>query len=116
LQCAQAVLRRLSHHLRLGADRNPPARHAARGRLDPTRKDYGLHIAENVLHEQRKIVWYNQLAANLIILHNVEQMSRVLAQLREEGMDISPEVLAGLSPYRTAHINRFGDYTVGVAG
>ncbi len=69
-------------------------------------------IAENMLHEQQKIVGYNHLVANLVILHNVEQMSRVLAELRDEGIEISPEVLAGLSPYRTAHINRFGDYTV----
>ncbi|EWC49319.1 transposase [Xanthomonas citri pv. glycines str. 8ra] len=69
-------------------------------------------IAENVQHEQRKIVRYNQLVANLVILHNVEQMTRVLAQLRDEGSNISPEVLAGLSPYRTSHINRFGDYTL----
>jgi TnpA family transposase len=69
-------------------------------------------IAENVLHEQQKIIGYNHLVANLVILHNVEQMSRVLAKLRDEGIEISPEVLAGLSPYRTAHINRFGDYNV----
>ncbi|WP_040234258.1 Tn3 family transposase, partial [Xanthomonas citri] len=66
----------------------------------------------NVQHEQRKIVRYNQLVANLVILHNVEQMTRVLAELRDEGSNISPEVLAGLSPYRTSHINRFGDYTL----
>lgn len=35
-----------------------------------------------------------------------------MTELREEDMEISPEVLAGLSPYRTAHINRFGDYAV----
>ncbi|WP_407519221.1 Tn3-like element TnXax1 family transposase, partial [Xanthomonas euvesicatoria] len=69
-------------------------------------------IAENIQHEQRKIVRYNQLVANLIILHNVEQMTRVLAELRDEGRTISPEILAGLSPYRTSHINRFGDYTL----
>lgn len=69
-------------------------------------------IAENVQHEQRKIVRYNQLVANLVILHNVEQMTRVLAELRQDGATISPEVLAGLSPYRTSHINRFGDYTL----
>lgn len=69
-------------------------------------------IAENVLHEQRKIVRYNQLVANLVILHNVEQMTRVLAELRQDGHTVSPEVLAGLSPYRTSHINRFGDYTL----
>ncbi|WP_313035973.1 Tn3 family transposase [Stenotrophomonas acidaminiphila] len=69
-------------------------------------------IAENVLHEQRKIVKYNQLVANMIILHNVERMTRILAELRDEGMGINAEVLAGLSPYRTGHINRFGDYTL----
>ncbi|WP_040232870.1 Tn3 family transposase, partial [Xanthomonas citri] len=66
----------------------------------------------NVQHEQRKIVRYNQLVPNLVSLHNVEQMTRVLAQLRDEGSNISTEVLAGLSPYRTSHINRFGDYTL----
>lgn len=69
-------------------------------------------IAENALHEQRKIVRYNQLVANMIILHNVEQMTQVLAELRDEGQTISSEVLAGLSPCRTAHINRYGDYTL----
>lgn len=49
---------------------------------------------------------------HLVILHNVEQMTRVLATLRSERRDVSPEVLAGLSPYRTSHINRFGDYTL----
>ena len=69
-------------------------------------------IAENVLHEQRKIVKYNQLVANMIILHNVERMTHTLAGLRDEGFVLSSEVLAGLSPYRTSHINRFGDYTL----
>jgi len=54
----------------------------------------------------------NHLVANLVILYNVEQMSCVLSELRDEEVEISPEVLAGLSPYRTSHINRFGDYTV----
>jgi len=72
-------------------------------------------IAENVLHEQRKIVKYNQLVANMIILHNVERMTRVLTQLRDEGVAVSAEILRGISPYRTAHINRFGDYTLDVS-
>ncbi|CAD7716494.1 hypothetical protein LMG31886_20880 [Xanthomonas hydrangeae] len=46
----------------------------------------------------------------MIILHNVEGMSRTLAEMRKEGGELTPEVLAGLSPYRTRHINRFGDY------
>ncbi len=67
-------------------------------------------IAENVQHEQRKIIKYSQLVANMIILHNVEGMSRTLAEMRKEGVELTPEILAGLSPFRTSHINRFGDY------
>lgn len=69
-------------------------------------------IAENLRHQQRKIVKYNNLVANLVILYNAEKMTRILAKLRDEGEDITPEILAGLSPYRTSHINRFGDYTL----
>ena len=69
-------------------------------------------IAENIRHEQRKLVKYNHLVVNLIILHNVHNMTIVLRKLREEGITITPEVLAALSPYRTAHINRFGEYTL----
>lgn len=69
-------------------------------------------IAENIRHEQRKIVKYNHLVANMVILHNVAAMTEVLAELAEEGTQITPEVLAALGPFRTAHINRFGDYTL----
>ena len=69
-------------------------------------------IAENIQHEQRKVIKYNHLVANMVILHNVERMTRVLKDLKAEGGTISPELLAGLSPYRTSHINRFGDYTL----
>jgi TnpA family transposase len=69
-------------------------------------------IAENLRHEQQKVVSYNHLVANMVILYNVEHMSRALLELQEEGMSISPEMLAGLSPFRMAHINRFGDYTL----
>jgi TnpA family transposase len=69
-------------------------------------------IAENVRHEQRKIVKYNQLVANMVILHNTDRMTKVLKKLAEEGIQITPDILASLSPYRTSHINRFGDYTL----
>jgi len=69
-------------------------------------------IAENLRHEQRKIVKYNQLVSNLVILYNVDQMTKVIRDLKDDGVVITPELLAGLSPFRTAHINRFGDYTV----
>lgn len=69
-------------------------------------------IAENVRHEQRKIVKYNQLVASMVILHNTDRITKVLKKLAEEGIQITPDILASLSPYRTSHINRFGDYTL----
>ncbi|MBT2118911.1 Tn3 family transposase [Dyella sp. LX-66] len=69
-------------------------------------------IAENLRLEQQKVVSYNHLVANMVILYNVEHMSRAILELQEEGMTITPEMLAGLAPYRMAHINRFGDYTL----
>jgi len=69
-------------------------------------------IAENLRHEQRKVIKYNHLVANMVILHNVVGMSRVLKQLQAEGVLINQEILAGLAPYRLEHINRFGDYVL----
>lgn len=67
-------------------------------------------IAENVRHEQRKVIKYSQLVANMVILHNVQWMSRKLKEFQARGMPITEPVLKALSPYRTTHINRFGDY------
>lgn len=69
-------------------------------------------IAENIRHEQRKVIKYNHLVANMVILHNVQWMSRKLKELQIQGYPIDDHVLKGLSPYRTSHINRFGDYTL----
>jgi TnpA family transposase len=37
-------------------------------------------IAENVRHEQRKVIKYNHLVANMVILYNVQWMSRKLKE------------------------------------
>src|SRR3546814_19345484 len=63
-------------------------------------------IAENIRHEQRKVVKYNHLVANMVILHNVHTMSRTLKVLQEQGVALSEELLNRLSPYRREHINR----------
>lgn len=42
-------------------------------------------IADNLRDEQRKIIKYNHLVTNLLIYHNVVNMSRVLARLAMEG-------------------------------
>ncbi len=67
-------------------------------------------IAENVRHEQRKVIKYNRLVANMVILYNVQWMSSKLKELQANGLPVDADVLMVSSPYRHEHINRFGDY------
>ncbi|MGF6980102.1 hypothetical protein QFZ94_008619 [Paraburkholderia sp. JPY465] len=46
----------------------------------------------------------------MVILYNVQWMSRVLKELQAKGHPVDADVLKALSPYRLDHINRFGDY------
>ena len=69
-------------------------------------------IQENIAHEQRKLIKYSHLVANMLCLHNVQAMTREIIRMRSEGIQITPGLLAYLSPYRTWHINRFGDYAL----
>ncbi len=69
-------------------------------------------IDETIRHEQQKLIRYNHAVANMIMYHNVQQMQRVLAELRGEGWDITPEMIEALGPYRTKHINRIGQHNV----
>ena len=65
-------------------------------------------IAENVRDEQLKVIKYNHLIANLVIFHNCHSITQALKELEDEGMKLTPEMCAALSPYRTSHLNRFG--------
>jgi TnpA family transposase len=67
-------------------------------------------IASNLRHEQRKIIKYNHLVANMIILYNVATMTQVINRIMEEGHFITSEILEKMAPFRTEHINRFGTY------
>jgi TnpA family transposase len=69
-------------------------------------------IAENVRDEQRKFIKYNHLVANLLSFHTLVTMTKALQQLLEEGHTVDMEALSTLSPYRTEHINRFGNYVI----
>ena len=62
--------------------------------------------------EQRKIVKYNHLVANLLIFHTAVGMTRALDEIAADGHGaaITPEALAGTSPYLNEHLNRFGSY------
>ena len=67
-------------------------------------------IAENVRDEQRKVIKYNHLVANLVILHTLVTMSEALQTMSDDGHLIDRKVVACLSPYQTGYINRFGNY------
>jgi TnpA family transposase len=67
-------------------------------------------IAENVRDEQRKIIKYNHLVANLVILYTLVTMSDAMQRMADDGHTIDRSVAACLSPYQTGYINRFGHY------
>ena len=67
-------------------------------------------IADNDPEEQEKIIKSGALLANCVIFHTVVDMTTVIRELIAEGWQITAEDLAVLSPYLTAHIQRFGVY------
>lgn len=67
-------------------------------------------LKENDRDEQRKLIKYNHLVANLVIFHNVCTLTRLLNQLAQEGHEFDEETIAAISPFIREHINRFGDY------
>lgn len=48
----------------------------------------------------------------MVILHVTANMTKVVNELKREGEIIEDEVLAGLSPYLTGHINRRGIFVL----
>jgi hypothetical protein len=38
----------------------------------------------------------------MVCLHNIQAMTKVILELRREGMEITEEILGFLSPYRMA--------------
>lgn len=65
---------------------------------------------------QQKIIRYNHLVANLVVLHNVVHLTKSLNIFALNNEAASPEVLSALGPYRTGNINRFGEYPVDEEG
>ena len=53
--------------------------------------------------------------ANLDNLHNVNAMSKAVNRLKKKGVEITREMLSGLSPYRNEHINLLGDYSINMS-
>ena len=69
-------------------------------------------IKHNDPIEQEKRIKYNDLISNLIMLHNVIDMTELLQQLKQDGYAVNPKTLARISPYLTDHIRRFGEYII----
>ena len=60
--------------------------------------------------EQAKQIKYMDLVANVIMLHNVHDLTEILADMEAEGWTLTRELLAGMSPYMRKHIRRCGRY------
>ena len=60
--------------------------------------------------EQEKRIKYMNLVANIVMLHNVVDLTKVINEMVNEGYEVKPEFVRRLSPYITEHIKRFGQY------
>ncbi|MBZ9689858.1 transposase [Clostridium estertheticum] len=69
-------------------------------------------MCENDPGEQSKIVKYNDLLANAVILHNVVDISNAIEKMNEEGIVVTMDYIKAMSPYMTSHIKRFGEYVI----
>lgn len=47
-------------------------------------------IAENLMVEPHKVIEYNQLVSNMLIVHNAVEMAEVIKQLQDEGTSDYP--------------------------
>lgn len=65
-------------------------------------------ISDNMRPNQRKIIRFNHLLANMLIFHTVVYQTKGINKLRAAGIEVPNEVLPGISPYWTEHLNRFG--------
>jgi TnpA family transposase len=70
-------------------------------------------IPSNSAVEQRKFIKYNHLVANMVILYNVNEMSKIIKGLNSDGINVDYELLRYFSPYKSQHISRLGFYEVG---
>jgi len=71
-------------------------------------------IRSNNPDDQEKAIVYNELVANGVALQTIADQTQALHTLREQGIEISREDLAYLSPYPTSWVKRFGEYPASV--
>ena len=62
--------------------------------------------------EQEKRIKYMNLVADIVMLHNIVDLTTVLTEMSREGYKVTPQLAKRLSPYMTEHIRRFGQYVL----
>ena len=72
----------------------------------------GKVLYENSLDAQTKVIKYNELLANALILQNTIDMGNTIKRLKGEGVELTRQDIKSLSPYLTSHIKRFGEYII----
>ena len=65
-------------------------------------------IQDNMAANQKKILRFGHLLANMLVFHTAASQTKAINKLRGEGVEIPDQVLADLSPYWTENINRYG--------
>ena len=65
-------------------------------------------ISDNLRSNQRKIIRFNHLLANMLIFHTVVYQTKGINKCRALGIEIPDELLSKFSPYWNEHLNRFG--------
>jgi hypothetical protein len=53
-----------------------------------------------------------ELVANAVMLYNVVDLTDVLAGMAEEGLPVTPELVARTAPTIRDHLRRFGQFDV----
>lgn len=74
----------------------------------------GNVIKENDRIKQRKFIKYNHLVTNMLSLYNVQEMSAVIGELRQQGHKIPEEIIQRLNPYRKKNISRLGAFDLNI--
>ena len=64
--------------------------------------------------DQEKLIQYQHLVSDLVILYNTHHMTKAINSLREEGYPLVEEDLEHISPYNLYGLRLIGDYRVDI--
>ena len=74
----------------------------------------GGTIRSNDPADQEKIIQYQHLVSDLVILYNTHHMTKAINLLRQEGYPIVEDDLAHISPYNLYGLRFIGDYRIDI--